>query len=67
MRELLRSEDSTPSAVLTGLDDGDPEHVFFHNAEQRRKDDSGDNDEEEGTELLLYGHLATFQAAVRLS
>ena len=28
---------------------------------------SGDNDEEEGTELLLYGHLATFQAAVRLN
>ncbi len=30
MRELLRSEGWTPSGVLTGLDEGDPEHVFFH-------------------------------------
>jgi ribosomal protein S18 acetylase RimI-like enzyme len=30
MRELLRSEGWTPSGVVTGLDDGDPEHVFFH-------------------------------------
>jgi hypothetical protein len=67
MSELLRSEDSTPSGVLTGLDDGDPEHVFFHDAEQRRKGDSGGNDEQEGTKLLLYGHLAAFQAAVRLN
>jgi GNAT superfamily N-acetyltransferase len=32
MRELLRSEGWTPSGVLTGLDEGDPEHVFFHDA-----------------------------------
>jgi GNAT superfamily N-acetyltransferase len=32
MRELLRSEGWTPSGVLTGLDDGDPEHLFFHDA-----------------------------------
>jgi GNAT superfamily N-acetyltransferase len=30
MRELLRSEGWTFSGVLTGLDEGDPEHVFFH-------------------------------------
>jgi GNAT superfamily N-acetyltransferase len=30
MRELLHSEGWTPSGVLTGLDEGDPEHVFFH-------------------------------------
>ena len=29
MRELLRSEGWTCSGVLTGLDEGDPEHVFF--------------------------------------
>ncbi len=32
MRELLRSEGWTPSGVLTGLDEGDPEHVFFHDS-----------------------------------
>ena len=32
MRELLRSEGWSPSGVLTGLDEGDPEHVFFHDA-----------------------------------
>ena len=31
MRELLHSEGWSPSGVLTGLDEGDPEHVFFHN------------------------------------
>jgi hypothetical protein len=30
MRELLRSEGWTPSGVLAGLDEDDPEHVFFH-------------------------------------
>ena len=30
MRELLRSEGWTSSGILTGLDEGDPEHVFFH-------------------------------------
>ena len=30
MRELLRSEGWSPSGVLTGLDEGDPEHLFFH-------------------------------------
>ena len=30
MRELLRSEGWTPSGVLTGLAEDDPEHVFFH-------------------------------------
>jgi GNAT superfamily N-acetyltransferase len=30
MRILLRSEGWAPSGVLTGLDEGDPEHVFFH-------------------------------------
>jgi len=30
MRELLHSEGWTPSGVLSGLDEGDPEHVFFH-------------------------------------
>lgn len=32
MRELLRSEGWHLSEVLTGLDEGDPEHVFFHDA-----------------------------------
>jgi GNAT superfamily N-acetyltransferase len=32
MRELLRSEGWSPSGVLTGLDEGDPEHMFFHDA-----------------------------------
>ena len=32
MRNLLHSEGWTPSGILTGLDEGDPEHVFFHNA-----------------------------------
>jgi len=32
MRTLLRSEGWNPSGVLTGLDEGDPEHVFFHDA-----------------------------------
>jgi len=30
MRELLRAERWTHSGVLTGLDEGDPELVFFH-------------------------------------
>jgi ribosomal protein S18 acetylase RimI-like enzyme len=30
MKELLRSEGWSASGVLTGLDEGDPEHVFFH-------------------------------------
>jgi GNAT superfamily N-acetyltransferase len=30
MRQLLRGEGWSPSGVLTGLDEGDPEHVFFH-------------------------------------
>jgi ribosomal protein S18 acetylase RimI-like enzyme len=30
MRELLHSERWTPSGVLIGLDEDDPEHVFFH-------------------------------------
>jgi GNAT superfamily N-acetyltransferase len=30
MTTLLRSEEWTPSGVLTGLDEDDPEHVFFH-------------------------------------
>src|SRR5579859_550222 len=30
MRELLHSQGWSPSGVLTGLDEGDPEHVFFH-------------------------------------
>jgi len=30
MRELLRHAGRTASGVLTGLDEGDPEHVFFH-------------------------------------
>jgi hypothetical protein len=30
MRELLRSEGWHPSGVLAGLDEDDPEHVFFH-------------------------------------
>jgi GNAT superfamily N-acetyltransferase len=32
MRELLRGEGWTLSGVLTGLDEGDPEHVFCHAA-----------------------------------
>jgi len=32
MRELLHSQGWRPSGVLTGLDEGDPEHVFFHDA-----------------------------------
>jgi GNAT superfamily N-acetyltransferase len=32
MRELLRSEGWSASGVLTGLDENDPEHVFFHDA-----------------------------------
>ncbi len=35
MRQLLRSEGWSPSGVLTGLDEGDPEHVFFHDAPSR--------------------------------
>jgi GNAT superfamily N-acetyltransferase len=30
MRELLHSEGWNPSGVLSGLDEGDHEHVFFH-------------------------------------
>lgn len=30
MSELLHSEGWTLSGVLNGLDEGDPEHVFFH-------------------------------------
>ena len=33
MRELLRREGWSPSGVLVGLDEGDPEHVFFHDAQ----------------------------------
>lgn len=29
MRQLLHGEGWTPSGILTGLDEGDPEHVFF--------------------------------------
>ena len=32
MRALLRSEGWNPSGVLTGLDEGDPEHVFFRDS-----------------------------------
>jgi hypothetical protein len=32
MRELLRSEGWHLSGVLTGLDEGDPEQVFFQDA-----------------------------------
>lgn len=35
MRALLRHEGWTPSGVLTGLDEGDPEHVFFRDAPAR--------------------------------
>jgi len=35
MRELLRSEGWSPSGVLTGLDEGDPEHLFFHDGSGR--------------------------------
>ncbi len=38
MRELLRSEGWSPSGVLTGLDQGDPEHVFFHDTPTARPD-----------------------------
>jgi ribosomal protein S18 acetylase RimI-like enzyme len=30
MRHLLHREGWTPCGILTGLDEGDPEHVFFH-------------------------------------
>jgi GNAT superfamily N-acetyltransferase len=30
MRYLLHDEGWTPSGILAGLDEGDPEHVFFH-------------------------------------
>jgi GNAT superfamily N-acetyltransferase len=30
MRHLLHGEGWTPSGILTGLDEGDPEHMFFH-------------------------------------
>ena len=33
MRKLLRREGWSPSGVLVGLDEGDPEHVFFHDAQ----------------------------------
>lgn len=39
MRELLRSQGWTPSGVLTGLDEGDPEHVFFHDASPGQTED----------------------------
>ena len=32
MRKLLSGEEWNPSGVLTGLDEGDPEHVFFRDA-----------------------------------
>ncbi len=35
MRQLLRSEGWTPAGVITGLDEGDPEHVFFHDVPPR--------------------------------
>jgi GNAT superfamily N-acetyltransferase len=35
MRQLLRSEGWTLAGVLTGLDEGDPEHVFFHDVPPR--------------------------------
>jgi GNAT superfamily N-acetyltransferase len=35
MRHLLRDEGWTPSGILTGLDEGDPEHVFFHDTPPR--------------------------------
>ena len=35
MRTLLRSEGWAPSGVLTGLDEGDPEHVFFRDTAAR--------------------------------
>jgi GNAT superfamily N-acetyltransferase len=35
MRELLRSEGWSPSGVLAGLDEDDPEHVFFHDRYKR--------------------------------
>jgi hypothetical protein len=31
-RQLLHSEGWRASGVLTGLDEGDPEHVYFHDA-----------------------------------
>jgi GNAT superfamily N-acetyltransferase len=36
MRELLRAEGWTRSGVLTGLDEGDPELVFFHDRPKTR-------------------------------
>jgi GNAT superfamily N-acetyltransferase len=35
MRKLLHHEGWTPSGVLTGLDEGDPEHVFFRDTPAR--------------------------------
>ena len=35
MSNLLRSEGWTPSGVLNGLDENDPEHVFFHDVPPR--------------------------------
>lgn len=35
MRNLLHHEGWTPSGVLTGLDEGDPEHVFFRDTPAR--------------------------------
>jgi GNAT superfamily N-acetyltransferase len=32
MRQLLHSDGWRPSGVLTGLDEGDPEHVYFQDA-----------------------------------
>jgi hypothetical protein len=36
MRELLRREGWSLSGVLAGLDEGDPEHVFFRDAPTSR-------------------------------
>jgi len=33
MRSLLANEGWTPGGVLNGLDEGDPEHVFFHDVD----------------------------------
>ena len=44
MRELLHGEGWTPSGVLTGLDEGDPQHVFFHDARQPRHHRTEDHD-----------------------
>lgn len=35
MSNLLRSEGWTPSGILNGLDENDPEHVFFHDVPPR--------------------------------